>query len=275
MTATLTKGIRPILIYGFVVWCLAPILWLVSTSLKSDVEAFSATPVWIFTPHFDNYANAWLAGGMQQAMLVSALVSSTSSVIGVLCGGPLAYLTTQIWPATSRASGRVTLLILLLTTLPPVFGLTPLYRFFYQLGLSESLVGVVLVHSFYAVLLSFLIFRSFLVEFPREMREAGLIDGAGEWRVLGSCVVPNLVGPTFATLVLSLIMSWNEFLYALILTSGDNQTVPVRVAGFLSFVGTNWANLTAAGVIATLPIVIFGVLTRKYMAQGLTFGGVK
>lgn len=275
MTQVLTKGVRPVFIYIFVAWCLAPILWLVSTSLKSDVEAFSSTPVWIFTPHFENYVNAWNDGGMQQAMIVSALVASSSSILGVLCGGPLAYLAEQVWPAGSRSSGRVTLTILLLTTLPPVFGLTPLYRVFFGLGMAESLAGIILVHSFYAVLLSFLIFRSFLVEFPREIREAGLIDGAGEWRVLTHCVFPNLVGPTFATLVLALIQSWNEFLYALILTSGENQTVPVRVAGFLSFVGTNWANLTAAGVIGTLPIVIFGVLTRKYMAQGLTFGGVK
>lgn len=275
MTSMLTKGIRPILVYGFVAWCLAPILWLVSTSLKSDVDAFSSTPVWIFTPHFENYLNAWNDGGMQQAMIISSTVASASSILGILCGGPLAYLTTQVWPTAARGAGRVTLVILLLTTLPPVFGLTPLYRFFFGLGLSESLVGIVLVHSFYATLLSFLIFRSFLVEFPREIREAGLVDGGGEWRVLGQCVMPNLIGPTFATLVLTLIQSWNEFLYALILTTGENQTVPVRVAGFLSFVGTNWANLTAAGVIGTLPIVIFGVATRKYMAQGLTFGGVK
>jgi len=202
-------------------------------------------------------------------------VALLSSAVGVVSGAPLAYLVTQVWPVTSQASSRVTLAVLLLTTLPPVFGLTPLYRTLYGLGLSESLVGVIFVHSFYAVLLSFLIFRSFLVEFPREIREAALVDGAGEWTVLGRCLVPNLVGPLFATVVLTLIQSWNEFLYALILTTGENQTVPVRVAGFLSFVGTNWSNLTAAGVIATLPIVIFGILTRKYMAQGLTFGGVK
>jgi ABC-type glycerol-3-phosphate transport system permease component len=271
----LTRGYRPVLVYLFVAWCLAPILWLVSTSLKSDVQAFSSTPVWLFTPHFDNYAQAWQSGGMQQSMIVSALVAVASSLLGILGGAPLAFLVTQVWRPESNLSGRITLGMLLLTTLPPVFGLTPLYRVLFGVGLSETLFGVVFVHSFYAVLLSFLIFRSFLIDFPREIREAGLIDGAGEWTVLRRCLLPNLIGPLFATMVLALIQSWNEFLYALILTTGDNQTVPVRVAGFLSFVGTNWANLTAAGVIATLPIVIFGILTRKYMAQGLTFGGVK
>jgi ABC-type glycerol-3-phosphate transport system permease component len=271
----LTSGVRPLAVYLFVVWCLAPILWLASTSLKSDVDAFRSKPVWIFTPHFDNYANAWQSGGMQHAMVISAVVAISSSLAGIAAGAPLAYLVTQVWPSSSRGSARVVLGVLLLTTLPPVFGLTPIYRTLFALNLAGDLAGVVFVHSFYAVLLSFLIFRSFLVEFPREIREAGLMDGAGEWGVLTRCVVPNLVGPLFATMVLSLIQSWNEFLYALILTTGDNQTVPVRIAGFLSFVGTNWANLTAAGVIGTLPIIIFGVLTRKYMAQGLTFGGVK
>ena len=268
-------AMRPLFVYLFVVWCLAPILWLVSTSLKSDVEAFSATPVWVFTPQWSNYLSAWRDGGMSQAMLVSATVAVGSSVIGVICGVPLAYLVTQVWRAESPASARVTLTILLLTTLPPILGLTPMFRTFYAVGMSRSVVGIVLIHAFYAVLLALLIFRSFLIGFPREIREAGMIDGAGEWQILGRCILPNLIGPMFATLVLALIQSWNEFLYALILTTGDTQTVPVRVAGFLSFVGTNWANLTAAGVIATLPIVIFALLTRRYMAQGLTFGGVK
>jgi len=272
----LVRGIlRPVLIYVFLAWCVAPILWLVSTSLKSDVQAFSPTPVWFFTPQWGNYLNAWEEGGMSQAMLVSATVATISSVIGVVCGVPLAYLVTQVWPTDSKASGRVTLTILLLTTLPPVLGLTPMFRTFYATGLSTSIAGITLIHAFYAVLLAFLIFRSFLVGFPREIREAGLVDGVGEWRILGQCLAPNLIGPMFATLVLTLIQSWNEFLYALILTNGETQTVPVRVSGFLSFVGTNWANLTAAGVIGTLPIVIFALLTRKYMAQGLTFGGVK
>jgi ABC-type glycerol-3-phosphate transport system permease component len=272
----LVRGaVRPLVVYLFLAWCLAPILWLVGTSLKSDVQAFSPTPVWFFTPQWGNYLNAWQEGGMSQAMLVSATVATASSAAGVVCGVPLAYLVTQVWSAESKASARVTLLVLLLTTLPPILGLTPMFRTFYALGLSRSLAGIILIHAFYAVLLAFLIFRSFLVGFPREIREAGLVDGIEEWRILGRCVIPNLVGPMFATLVLALIQSWNEFLYALILTNGETQTVPVRVSGFLSFVGTNWSNLTAAGVIGTLPIVVFALLTRKYMAQGLTFGGVK
>ena len=266
---------RPVAVYVFLTWCLAPILWLVSTSLKTDVQAFSPTPVWIFTPQFGNYANAWVEGAMSQAMLVSAVVAMVSSLLGLVCGVPLAYLVTQVWQNDSPASGRVTLVVLLLTTLPPVLGLTPLFRVFYAINLSGTVVSIALVHGFYAVLLSFLIFRSFLVEFPREIREAAMIDGCGEWRALLNAIVPNVVGPLFATVVLALIQSWNEFLYALILTTGETQTVPVRVASFLSFVGTNWSNLTAAGVIGTLPIVIFAIVTRKYMARGLTFGGVK
>lgn len=84
-----------------------------------------------------------------------------------------------------------------------------------------------------------------------------------------------MVGAVFATLVLCLIQSWNEYLYALVLTGGDSQTVPVRVSGFFTFVGTNWSTLTAAGVIGTLPIVVFAILARKHMARGLSYGGVK
>lgn len=87
--------------------------------------------------------------------------------------------------------------------------------------------------------------------------------------------MPNLWGGVFATFVLALIQSWNEFLYALVLTNGDSQTVPVTIAGLLSFFGTNWSRLTAASVIGAVPTVIFAILVRKHMARGLTFGGVK
>ncbi|MCK6210553.1 carbohydrate ABC transporter permease [Georgenia sp. EYE_87] len=267
--------VRTVLVYIFVVWCLAPVAWLVSTSLKSDVEAFSAEPVWIFTPQWSNYAQAWTEGGMSQAMLTSTIVAVVSSLVGVIGGLPLAYLTTQVWPERSNGSRRVALVILLLTTVPPVLGLTPLYRTFDDLGLSRTTIGITLIHSYYAVLLAVLILRSFLVNFPREVREAALIDGAGEWRTMLQCVAPNMTGAIFATLILSLIQSWNEYLYALVITGGATQTVPVRVSGFLSFVGTNWSTLTAAGVIGTLPIVVFAILARKQMATGLSYGGVK
>jgi len=271
----LSRIVRLVLIYAFVIWCLAPILWLVSTSLKSDVDAFSETPVWFFTPQWGNYLDAWNDGYMGKAMAASAIVAVVSSVIGIVCGLPLAYWVTQVLPAGTRAARHVTLFVLLLTTVPPVLGLTPLFRVFNTLGVGRGPVGITMVHSYYAVLLAFLILRSFLESFPRDVREAALVDGAGEWRTLAQCIAPNLVGSMFATFILALIQSWNEYLYALVLTGGDYQTVPVRVASFFTFVGTNWSTLTAAGVIGTLPIILFAILARDYMARGLSYGGIK
>jgi len=263
------------IVYLFVLWCLTPILWLISTSLKSDVQAFSPNFVWFFKPQFHNYIGAWNEGGMGHAMIVSGSVAIVSSLLGIVAGLPLAYLSTQIWPAESTGSSRLTLGVLLLTIVPPVFSLTPYYRAFFGVGLTGNAYGLSIVHTFYAILLAVLIFRSFLVNFPREMREAALIDGLGEWGTLGRTILPNVWGALFATFVLALIQSWNEFLYALVFTNGDSQTVPVTISGFLSFFGTNWARLTAAGVIGTLPIVIFAIIVRKHMARGLSFGGVK
>lgn len=270
-----SQAIKVGIVYLFAIWCIAPILWLVSTSLKSDVDAFSPTPVWLFVPQFDAYVNAWVDGGMGQAMLTSALVAVISSIAGIAAGLPLAYLTTQVWPPEATGSARLTLGILLLTTIPPVLSLTPFYRSFFGVGLTGNVLGLTIVHTFYAILLAVLIFRSFLINFPRDLREAAMIDGLGEWRTLLYTIVPNVWGGMFATFVLALIQSWNEFLYALVLTSGDSQTVPVTISGFLSFYGTNWARLTAAGVIGALPIVIFAIVVRKHMARGLSFGGVK
>lgn len=269
------QALRVIGVYAFVLWCILPVAWLISTSLKSDVDAFSREPVWFFVPQFGSYAEAWVDGGMGQAMLVSGAVAIVSSLLGIFAGLPLAYLTTQVWPSESLGSARVVIGVLLLTTVPPVLSLTPFYRTFFGLELTGNPVGLTIVHTFYAILLAVLIFRSFLVSFPRDIREAALIDGLGEWRSLLLTILPNVWGAAFATFVLALIQSWNEFMYALVLTSGDSQTVPVTIAGFLAFFGTNWARLTAAGVIGALPIVIFAILVRKHLARGLSFGGVK
>ncbi|MFV0429193.1 MAG: carbohydrate ABC transporter permease [Arachnia sp.] len=239
------------------------------------MDAFSAAPVLFFESQWGNYVQAWISGGMAQSMVNSGVVAVASSAIGIACGLPLAYLITQVWPPESRASRRVTVFVLLLTTVPPVLGLTPLFRAFMAAGLNRSLLAIGAVHTYYAILLAVLIFRSFLENFSREIRESGLIDGCGEWSALTRCVMPSMIGPSLAVLVLALIQSWNEYLYALVLTGGNAQTVPVRVSSFLSFMGTNWANLTAAGVIGTIPIVIFAILARKQLARGLTYGGVK
>lgn len=267
--------LRTIAVYLFTLVWLLPIWWLISTSLKSDVDAFSAQPVLFFTPHWENYPNAWISGGMGQAMINSTVAALVSSLVGIVCGLPLAYLITQVWPAESKWSRRLTVIILLLTTVPPVLGITPLFRVLMNANLNRSLFGITAIHTYYAILLAILIFRSFLENFSREIRESSLIDGTGEWGAMIRVVLPNLIGPALAVFVLGLIQSWNEYLYALVITGGDSQTVPVRVSSFLSFMGTNWANLTAAGVIGTLPIVIFAILARKQLARGLTYGGVK
>jgi ABC-type glycerol-3-phosphate transport system permease component len=262
-------------VYLFVLWCIAPVLWLISTSLKPAADIFTSTPVWFFTPQFGSYVQAWTDGGMGQAMVNSALVAVISSVVGIAAGLPLAYVSTQIWESESVSSARVTLGILFMTTVPPILSLLPFYRAFFSVGLTGNDVGLTIVHSFYATLLAVLIFRSFLVPFSREIREAALIDGAGEWRTLLQCILPNVWGALFATFVLALIQSWNEFLYALVLTNTNSETAPVAISSFLAFFGTNWGRLTAAGVIGTLPIVIFAIVVRKHMARGLSFGGVK
>lgn len=269
------RVLRTVIVYVFVLWCIAPVLWLISTSLKSAAQAFTPTPVWFFVPQFGSYVQAWNDGGMGQAMINSTAVAVISSVIGIAAGLPLAYLSTQIWESESQNSSRVTLGILFMTTVPPILSLIPFYRAFFGAGLTGNVFGLTIIHSFYATLLAVLIFRSFLVGFSREIREAALIDGAGEWRTLIQCILPNVWGGLFATFVLALIQSWNEFLYALVLTNSDSQTVPVTISSFLAFFGTNWGRLTAAGVIGTLPIVIFAIVVRKHMARGLSFGGVK
>ena len=102
-----------------------------------------------------------------------------------------------------------------------------------------------------------------------------MIDGANEFKVLGYVILPLVRGALTACGILCLIQSWNEFLFALVLTTNTSQTLPVAITSFLSFEGTNWGPLSAAGVLGMLPIVIFALIVQKNLARGFTMGAVK
>lgn len=259
----------------FTAWCIAPILWLLTTSLKPEVLAFRSPPDWLFRPILNNFRDVWQDGAIGSGFIHSAVVAVGSSVLGCLLALPVAYLITQVWDPASKAAARVTTLCLGTLITPPIVALFPVYLGFVHLHILGSLAGLAAVYTLFNLGLAVLLLRSFLIGIPREIREAALVDGASEFQILRRVLLPLVTGSLIACGILCLIQSWNEFLFALVLTTSSSQTLPVAITSFLSFEGTNWGPLSASGILGMLPIVIFALIVQKRLAQGLTLGAVK
>jgi ABC-type glycerol-3-phosphate transport system permease component len=266
---------RSIVTYLFAAWCIVPILWLLSISLKPPGKAFSGNPFRIFTPTLSNYQGVLEQGNVLGGLERSAEITVLSVAIGMALAAPLAYVLTHVWEPASRRSERVTLLFLASLITPPVVLILPLYQFFNYLHLINNPVALVLMYSIMNMSLSVLLLRSYLGNVPHEIREAALVDGAGEWRILLRCILPVAMGGVAATAILCAIQTWNEFLFALVILGGQNQTLPVVISSFLTFEGINWGGLAAAGIMAIVPIVVFGLLVQRHLARGLSFGSIK
>lgn len=265
---------RSAVTYLFAAWCVAPVLWLLSISLKPARKAFLGNPFQPFTPTLSNYSSVLQQGDVLGGLKRSAWITAASVLIGMALAVPLAYVLTQVWDPASRRSERVTLLFLASLITPPVVFILPLYQFFTALHLIGQPAALVLMYAVMNTSLSVLLMRSYLGGVPHEIREAALVDGAGNG---GSCSGAYCRSPGAGSSrpPSCAIQTWNEFLFALILLGGQNQALPVEISSFLTFEGIDWGSLSAAGILAIIPIVIFGLLVQWHLARGLSFGSVK
>jgi multiple sugar transport system permease protein len=257
-------------------FALAPIYWLITISLKREIDQFASPPQWIaFTPTFGHYAAIFTHEAFGRYFINSVIVATCSTLIALVLGLPAAYgLVRFPWPRDWSRS--ISFWILSNRMLPPIVTIIPLFLMFRQIGLLNSLTGLVLLDV--ALNLPFVIWmmRGFVEELPREIEEAAMLDGESRIGVLLRIVLP-LVGPGLAaTAVFCLIVSWNEFLFALILSQTESaMTLPVGIASHVTQYEIQWGAMSAAGVVAMLPVLLFATAAQRYFVRGLSLGALK
>lgn len=255
---------------------LAPIYWLVTISLKSEIDQFASPPLWFaFTPTFRHYAGIFAHDAFGKYFLNSVIVSTCSTIVAILLGLPAAYALARLrWPA-GWARG-ISFWILSNRMLPPIVTIIPLFLMLRQVRLLNSLAGLVLVDV--GLNLPFVIWmmRGFVEELPREIDEAALLDGESRFGVLVRFILPLVRPGLAATAVFCLIVSWNEFLMALILSQTESaMTLPVGIASHVTQYEIQWGSMSAAGVVAMLPVLIFAAAAQRYFVRGLSLGALK
>lgn len=253
-----------------------PIFWMVSTSFKSSWEAQSIPPVWFFKPVIENYVSLFKGSGssgdFKTLLLNSTIVSLVSTLLSILCGSLAAYSLSRF---KMKRGKDIAMFILSTRMFPPAATLIPVFMMMNWLDLIDTYVALIIPYT--AFNLSFVVWmlKGFFDEIPKDLEESAMIDGCSRlqafWKVIFPLIAPGLA----ATSIICLMFSWNEFLYALVLTRHDAVTAPIIANQFVTMYGVKWGELTAAATLMTAPVLLFAILVRKHMIKGLTFGSVK
>src|ERR687897_120643 len=259
---------------AIVIFCLLPFYWLVNISLKTgpDLSTANISPP---NPTLENYKSIFENDAFTRALVNSAIVSLVTTFLGVVVGSFCAYALARL-----KMRGKFILLgiVLSITTFPQIAIAAPLFRLWSEIGLYNTLIGLVIPYLTFALPLSIYILVSFFREIPRDLEEAALVDGATHFQAFRKIVVPLAAPGLATTAILTFITAWNEFLLASTLTSSQAaRTVPVAIAQFTgsSEFEVPLGTQSAASVVISIPLILLVLLFQKRIVAGLTAGAVK
>lgn len=249
-----------------------PFYWLLTTAFKNRVDAFSMPPKWIFVPIMDNFIKVFTAGEFMSSYKNSIIISISTTALALVIGIPMAYAL-----ARYKIKNKTGTMMWLLSTkmAPPILIAIPYYMIFKELHIQDSYLGLIVVYLMFNLAFTVWMGKGFIEGVPVELEEAVRVDGASRIRAFFLIDLPLMKGGIAATAILCFITVWNEFLMSLVLSSSKTKTAPVAITSFISFEGIRWGEIAAAGVLVAIPVIIMGLMVRKYLISGLTMGAIK
>lgn len=252
-----------------------PLYWLVTTSFKLPADTATAPPVIVPTRFtLDNYAAALATPGVAKAFFNSVLVATVATALTTFLGALAAYALAKTY--LSFAIRQALLVWILVTRIfPPVTTAIPYYVIVKRLHLGDTHTALILTYVAYGLPFVIWLMLGFFQDMPAEIEKAAIVDGCSLWQRFRQVVLPLALPGLAVTAVFAFIYSWNELLYASILTSFNAKTIPVVVAGFISDQFLRWGEMTAIGSLMVIPVLVFAAGAQRYLVRGLTFGAVK
>ncbi len=253
-------------------WTLFPILWIATASFKTELSLYARPPQWLFSPILDNYRRVLTTIPFFQ-YLTNSLVIAIGTTVGSLVLGTLAGYGFARF--SFRGSGAVRFLVLVTRMAPRMVLVVPYYLMMQKLGLLDTYTGLLVAYVSFALPFSIWLLIGFFVDVPLEVEEAAMIDGCGRVGVLLRVVIPIAAPGLVVAAIFAFLVSWNEFLFALILSGVHAKTLPVVIAGLNTDVGPLYGEMSAAAVMVMLPNIVMTLFLQRYVVKGLTLGAVK
>lgn len=252
-----------------------PMYWLITTSFKVPADTTANPPI-IFPTRFtlDNYVNAFKTAGVQRAFANSIIVAIASTFFTTLLGSMAAYALAKSYLAYTIRRGLM-IWILITRIFPPVTTAIPYYVIVRRLHLGDTHIALIITYVAYGLPFVIWLMLGFFQDMPSEIEKAAIVDGCSFWQRFRRIVLPLALPGLAVTSIFAFIYSWNELLYASMLTSFNAKTIPVVVSGFISDQFLRWGEMTAIGTLMVIPVLIFAAGAQRYLVRGLTFGAVK
>ena len=270
----LLVGAHRIAILLFVLFALFPIFWLVKVSVTpNDLLYSEGVRLWPSRMTFDHFSHVLNNSSFPLFFRNSLIVSGSTAIIVTLLASLSGYALSRF---NFCAKYWIVALMLLTQMFPLVMLIAPIYKIMAPLGLTNSLIGLIIVYSAFNVPFATFLMQSFFDGIPKDLEEAAKIDGATQFMAFRQIILPLTLPGIAATLGFVFTAAWSELLFALMLISGnDSATFPVGLLSFVSKFSVDFGQMMAAGVLALIPACLFFFLIQRYLVQGLTAGAVK
>jgi multiple sugar transport system permease protein len=250
-----------------------PLLNALWTALKTNGEIQSRPPAFFFLPTLDHFKAATYSSGYDfpHFFLNSLLLSVGAAGLVLLISVPAGYAIVRLGLGRRKLIMVTTAVMLV----PPITFALPFYMMFNHAGLIDTVPALIFADTFVNLPLGLLLVAGFLRDLPLEIEEAALVDGCSHFAVVRRVVLP-LMGPAIAAVgILTLVFSWDDFLFAVILSASSATPVTVGAANFITSYGVEWGDISAATVMSVVPPLIVGFAAQRYLVRGLTMGAVK
>jgi multiple sugar transport system permease protein len=298
------KLVSGLLVGLYAIITILPLLWIIATGFKSSADAIAYPPKLVFEPTLEGYINLFTTQTRQTPEMLAAnppttwyerIVSEKGMVIAgpsrfgerflnsVIIGFGSTFLSVFLGTLAAYAFSRYRvplkddLLFFILSTrmMPPIAVAIPIFLMFRTLGLSDTHAGMILLYTAVNLSLAVWLLKGFIDEIPREYEEAAMIDGYTRLQAFVKVVLPQATTGIAATAIFCLIFAWNEYAFAVLLTSGSAQTAPPFIPIIIGEGGQDWPAVAAGTTVFLVPILVFTVLLRKHLLRGITFGAVR
>jgi multiple sugar transport system permease protein len=301
----LAKRVAATLVIAYALISMLPLLWIFLTGFKSPPDSISYPPKIVFAPTVEGYCNLFTTRSRQTPEYLATLPPAngkcdeiargrTMVIVGasnyvprfinslvIAFGSTLFAFILGTLAAYGFSRFRVPLaddlLFFILSTrmMPPIAVAIPIYLMYRELGLSDTKLGMILLYTAVNVSLAVWLLKGFIDEIPREYEEAAMIDGYTRLQAFRKVILPQAATGIAATAIFCLIFAWNEYAFAVLLTSGDAQTAPPFIPIIIGEGGQDWPAVAAGTTLFLIPILAFTALLRRHLLRGITFGAVR
>ena len=262
----------PVVLGVILLWTVVPLAWMVLSSLKPSEDLTSSSPTLSFSPTLEHY-DALFSGGnnigpyIQNSLLAAGISTVIAVSLGCLAGYGLAR-------TRFRGKEHVAFWIISQRMAPIAAVILPLFIIFRFTGLLGSTWGLIVAYLTFNLPFAIWIMNAFFSELSPSLEEAALMDGASRWSAFRDIALPLVLPGIATTAILCLVFSWNDYAFAVTFSGPDSQTLPIAASQLVTQTSIDWGQLTAIGTIVVAPMVLVGLVVRKWLVTGLTLGAV-